>query len=129
MSKKIRLRALAAMLAAAAILTVLQGINPHAHAQQAQQSGAAISASSAARNAAVVAATADVLQETSKIRQLSVLRPVKSGAQSRAEIERMIVKNLDEDTTPEELRASGVALKNSASRRLISSCDLSLSNF
>lgn len=111
MSKKIRLRALAAMLAAAAILTVLQGINPHAHAQQAQQSGAAISASSAARNAAVVAATADVLQETSKIRQLPVLRPVKSGAQSRAEIERMIVKNLDEDTTPEELRASGVALK------------------
>lgn len=111
MSKKIRLRALAAMLAAAAILTVLQGINPHAHAQQAQQSGTAISASSAARNAAVVAATADVLQETSKIRQLPVLRPVKSGAQSRAEIERMIVKNLDEDTTPEELRASGVALK------------------
>lgn len=113
MSKKIRLRALAAVLATAAILTVLQGaISPYAHAQQAQrQSGTAVSTSSAARNAAVVAATADVLQETSKIRQLSVLRPVKSGAQSRAEIERMIVKNLDEDTTPEELRASGVALK------------------
>ncbi len=108
MSKQIRLRALATMLVAA-IFTLLHGtINPHAHAQQ---SSTAVSTSSAARNAAVVAATADVLQETSKIRQLPVLRPVKSGAQSRAEIERMIVKNLDEDTTPEELRASGVALK------------------
>ncbi len=109
MSKQITLRACTALLATTAIFTVLHGaISPQAHAQQ---SGAAISTSSAARNAAVVAATADVLQETSKIRQLPVLRPIKSGAQSRAEIERMIVKNLDEDTTPEELRASGVALK------------------
>jgi len=112
MSKQIRLRALATVLAAAIFTTLPITINSRVHAQQAQQqSGAAISTSSAARNAAVIAATADVLQETSKLRQLPVLRPVKSGAQSRAEIERMIVKNLDEDTTPEELRASGVALK------------------
>ncbi len=113
MSKKIRPGAPALPFIIATIFTTLLAtISPRVHAQQPQrQSGAAISSSAAARNAAVVAATVDVLQETSKIRQLPVLRPVKSGAQSRAEIERMIVKNLDEDTTPEELRASGVALK------------------
>ncbi|HEX8142489.1 MAG TPA: hypothetical protein VF553_07825 [Pyrinomonadaceae bacterium] len=63
------------------------------------------------KSATVAAATTDVLQETSTLRKLSILRPVKSGAQSRAEIERMIIKNLDEDTTPEEMHASEVALK------------------
>lgn len=63
------------------------------------------------RSASVVAATAEVLKETGEIRQLGVLRPVKSGAQSRAEIERMLVRNLDEDSTPAELHASELALK------------------
>jgi hypothetical protein len=72
--------------------------------------GAAV-APSAARNAAIVATTVTVLQETSEIRELSILRPVKSGAQSRAEIERMIVKNLDEQTTPAEMHATELALK------------------
>ena len=63
------------------------------------------------RSASVVAATAEVLKETGEIRQLEVLRAVKSGAQSRAEIERMLVRNLDEQSTPAELHASEVALK------------------
>ncbi len=63
------------------------------------------------RSAAVVAATDEVLREASQIRELAVLRPVRSGAQSRAEIERMVVRNLDEQTRPEELRTSELALK------------------
>jgi hypothetical protein len=64
-----------------------------------------------ARNAALIAATRDVLKETSEIRQLSILRPVQSSTQSRAEIERMIMKNLDEETTPADMHADEVILK------------------
>jgi hypothetical protein len=63
------------------------------------------------RSASVAAATVEVLKETGEIRQLTVLNAVKSGAQSRAEIERMLVRNLDEQTTPAELRASELAFK------------------
>ena len=58
------------------------------------QAGAA---AGAAQNAAIVSTTDAVLKETSELRELSIMRPVKSGAQSRAEIERMIVRNLNED--------------------------------
>src|SRR5207237_1667061 len=64
-----------------------------------------------ARNAALMAATQDVLKETSEIRQLAILRPVQSSAQSRAEIERMIVKNLEEETTPAQIHATEVTLR------------------
>lgn len=63
------------------------------------------------RHAAIVAATVAVLQETSEIRQLPILRPVKSGAQSRADIERMIIRNQTEQTTPAEMHANELALK------------------
>ena len=63
------------------------------------------------RNAAVVATTAAVLKETSEIRELPILRPVKSGAQSRADIERMLIKNLDEQTTPAEMHANELSLR------------------
>ena len=72
-----------------------------------QSSGAAVPqqgnvaksvAKSNARNAAIVAATTEVLKETSEIRELAILRPVKSGAQSRSEIERMLIKNLNSVT-------------------------------
>ena len=63
------------------------------------------------RSAGIAAATDEVLRETSEIRKLAVLHPVKSGAQSRAEIERMLVQNLDEESTPAELHASELALK------------------
>ncbi len=65
----------------------------------------------AARNAALIAATDEVLKETSAVRQLAVLRPVQSSTQSRAEIERAVVKNLDEDTSAADLHAAEVTLK------------------
>src|SRR6478672_2527508 len=63
-----------------------------------------------AQNAAIVSTTDAVLKETSEIRELSIMRPVKSGAQSRAEIERTIIKNLDSDTTPAEMHATEALL-------------------
>ena len=64
-----------------------------------------------AKSTAIAAATDEVLRETSEIRKLAILHPVKSGAQTRAEIEGMLIKNLDEESTPEELRASELTLK------------------
>lgn len=63
------------------------------------------------KTAAVRAATAEVLRETSEVRKLAVMRPVQSGAQSRAEIEQMLIRNLNESSTPEEMRASETVLK------------------
>jgi hypothetical protein len=68
-------------------------------------------AGGAARNAAIVAATAAVLQETSELRELPVVRPVKSGAQSRADIERMLIKKLNEQMTRAEMHAIEVTLR------------------
>ena len=63
------------------------------------------------QHAAIVSMTAEMLRETSELRELSILRSVKSGAQSRGEIERMIVKNLNTETTPAEMHAAEVLLK------------------
>ncbi|HEV7797449.1 MAG TPA: hypothetical protein VGO73_04800, partial [Pyrinomonadaceae bacterium] len=68
-------------------------------------------ATSATRNAAIVAATAEVLKQTSEIRQLPILKPVKSGAQSRADIERMLIKNLNEQMTAAEMHATELSLR------------------
>lgn len=76
---------------------------PHGQAQTA--------ATGAAQNAAIVSTTAAVLKETSELRELSILKAVKSGAQSRADIQQMIIKNLDADTTPEEMHAAEVLLR------------------
>ena len=76
---------------------------PRGHAQTA--------AAGTAQNAAIVSTTAAMLKETSELRELSILKAVKSGAQSRAEIERMIVRNLDADTTPAEMHAAETVLK------------------
>ena len=64
-----------------------------------------------ARSAAIVATTDAILKETSELRKLSILRNVKSGAQSRADIEKMILKNLDEETTPAEMHATELLLR------------------
>jgi hypothetical protein len=64
----------------------------------------------AARNAALIAATDEVLKETSTLRQLSVMRPVQSSTQSRSEIERAVIKNLDEETPAADLHAAEVTL-------------------
>jgi hypothetical protein len=63
------------------------------------------------KTAAVREATAEVLRETSELRKLAVLRQVRSGAQSRAEIEQMLIRNLNESATPEETTATETALK------------------
>jgi len=68
-------------------------------------------ATSITRNASVVATTAEVLKQTSEIRELAVLKPVKSGAQSRADIERMLIKNLNEQMTAAEMHATEVSLR------------------
>ena len=106
MSKRIRLPL--ALLAAVCLLgtSILVG-NP---AAASQRQGAVVAASSA-KNAAIVATTAAVLKETSEIRELPILHPVKSGAQSRTEIERMVIRNLDQQTTPAEMHATEQALK------------------
>jgi len=81
---------------------------PRGSAQTGSQ-GAATTATT--RSAALAAATGEVLKETSDLRQLAVLRAVQSSTQSRAEIERAIIKNLDEDTTATDLHASEQVLK------------------
>ena len=68
-------------------------------------------AKSNARNATVVATTAEVLKETSEIRELAILRPVKSGAQSRSDIERMLIKNLNDQMTTAEMHATELSLR------------------
>ena len=114
MSKKIRSR-FSQLLVAVVLLAALITNTPatqlvmSATATTAQQPQPKAAAN--AKSAAVIAATAEVLRETSEIRRLEILQPVRSGAQSRSEIERMIIKNLDEESTPEELRASELALK------------------
>ncbi|MET0647598.1 MAG: hypothetical protein ABW208_13350 [Pyrinomonadaceae bacterium] len=63
------------------------------------------------KTGAVREATAEVLRETSELRKLPVLRQVRSGAQSRAEIEQMLIRNLNEGATPEETRATEIMMK------------------
>jgi hypothetical protein len=107
MSKQIRLQAAAAL----AVLFILAAAWSSAPLVVTQAQSAAVAPTLDARNAAVVEATAEVLKETSELRQLPILRPVKSGTQSRDEIQRFLIKNLNESTTPAEMHASEVTLK------------------
>ena len=75
------------------------------------KSQAQSAAAANAQNAAIVSTTAAMLKETSELRELAILKAVKSGAQSRADIERMIIRNLDADTTPGEMHAAEVLLR------------------
>jgi hypothetical protein len=104
MSKQFRLQVITFVTALSLLASLF--IGPAA----AQKQAAAVTSSNA-KSAAITAATEAVLKETSEIRQLPVLRPVKSGAQTRDEIEQMLIKNMDEDTTPEEMHASELTLK------------------
>ncbi|HEX8492685.1 MAG TPA: hypothetical protein VF658_07585 [Pyrinomonadaceae bacterium] len=105
MSKQIRLRVITFVTALSVAASLFIGVG----AASAQKQAPAVTSGN--KSAAVMAASEAVLKETSEIRQLAILRPVKSGAQSRAEIERMLIKNMDEETTPEELHASEITLK------------------
>ena len=99
MSKKISV----ALALLSLICLVTGAFLPSGHAQTA--------GTTPARNAAIVSTTAAVLKETSELRELAILREVKSGAQSRHDIQQMIVKNLDADTTPAEMHAAEMLLK------------------
>ena len=99
MSKQIT-RALALL---TLVFLCVGSILPLGHAQTAATRGT--------RNASIVSTTATILKETSELRELSILRPVKSGTQSRAEIERMIVNNLESETTPAEMHAAELLLR------------------
>ncbi|MFN2491779.1 MAG: hypothetical protein ABR501_02710 [Pyrinomonadaceae bacterium] len=87
---------------------VLLSERPFSQASVTQRASVATSAS---RNAAIIATTAAVLKDTSAIRQLRILRSVRSGAQSRVEIERMLIKNLDEQMTATEMHATELSLR------------------
>lgn len=72
-----------------------------------------VAASSPAKSdkvAKVIEATAQLLDEVSKLRGLKILSPVKSGAKSRAEIEQEIIRGFEEETTPEEIAATNKTL-------------------
>jgi hypothetical protein len=106
MSKKI-----SALLVLLASLSLLGKSIPGVKSAAApQRKGAGVAATSA-KNAAIIATTNAVLKETSEIRELPILHPVKSGAQSRVEIERMVIRNLDEQTSVAETHATELALK------------------
>ena len=106
MSKQIN-RVLA-LLTLVALFIVSLSVNGGYASVESQHAG---TATGTTRNAAIVATTAAVLKETSDLRGLPIIKEVKSGAQSRADIERMIIKNLDEDSTPAEMHAAEVFLK------------------
>src|SRR6267378_3993044 len=81
MSKRTRM-----FLAAVAVSCILAtSVSLGTRSSAAQRKGTPAMASRIAKNAAIVATTEAVLQDTSEIRDLAILRPVKSGAQSRAE--------------------------------------------
>jgi hypothetical protein len=107
MSKQNRLQTIALL----AVISMLAAATWSVPVTRAQAQSAAAMSTREARNAAVVEATIEVLKETSELRQLPILRPVKSGTQSRADIQRFLIKNMDEDSTPAEMHASEVALK------------------
>ena len=96
-----------------AVLLAVSGMGiglavPHPKAEQRQQRTAG---KGVARNEAVIATTAEVLKETSKLRELRVLRPVRSGAQSRQQIERMLVSKLNQEISPQEIHGIEQTLK------------------
>jgi hypothetical protein len=113
MSKEISSRKLSTLLLTAALAALMLSTGAGAGAQRARRATVRSNPVAAVnpKTAAVRAATVEVLQETSEIRKLSILRPVRSGAQSRAEIERMLVRNLNESTSAEEMLASELVLK------------------
>lgn len=77
----------------------------------AQTKSRAAAKQSALKSASVLKLTDAMLKETSKIRELPILYPVKSGTKSRAQIERMVLKNLSNESAPESLKNDELLLK------------------
>lgn len=59
----------------------------------------------------ILGATDEILRQVSQLRGLAVLHPVEAGFQSRAEIERSLIQDMNERTTPEEFEAQAEALR------------------
>jgi hypothetical protein len=110
MSKRISRAARTPLVALALCASLLANLPPRARAQAAAQQIPAKPAVNA-KSAALTAATEEVLRETSELRKLPALRAVQSGAQSRAEIEQMLLRSLEEESRPEEMRAGELTLK------------------
>lgn len=106
MSKQIKLRFVTILVGIALLTGLLTGIRPGLAVPQRRAV-----AVPAARHPVLIAATNSVLKEISEIRELSILRAVRSATQSRPEIERMIIKNLSEDVTPAEIHATEITWK------------------
>lgn len=111
MSKKFQPGKSASRLIAVMLAALMLAAVPASSAAQRRRPAARPTTAVNPRTAAITETTQEVLRETSEIRKLPILRPVKSGAQTRAEIEQMLVKNLSENSTPEQMRASSMALR------------------
>src|SRR5687767_71263 len=103
---KLLSRTLAIILAVS--VTAMGLVVSHSKSSRAQRPAAARGID---RNQTVIATTAEVLKETSQLRELPVLRPVRSGAQSRQEVERMLVSKLNQQISQQEIRALEQSLK------------------
>ena len=57
-----------------------------------------------------LSATADILRTVSRLRELSIIEPVKSGFKTHDEIEESVIKDLNENSTPEEFESSAKML-------------------
>ncbi len=111
MSKKFQFGKLTMQLMVAMLAALLVATAPVPVAAQRRRPAPQPAPAVNPRSAAISETTEEVLRETSEIRKLPVLRSVKSGAQTRAEIEQMLIKNLNENSTPEQMRASSLALR------------------
>jgi hypothetical protein len=91
-------RAMVATLVAAVLLI---SVSPALRAQHTPAVGADTSA---------LSATDEVLHTVSRLRELSIEHPVKSGFKSHDEIEESVIKDFNESSTPEEFEASSRTL-------------------
>ncbi|MDX6611258.1 MAG: hypothetical protein QOD75_444 [Blastocatellia bacterium] len=102
---------LAAFLLASLVFAPAGTAQRRAAARRLSSSTAQKATAASARNAALTATTATVLKDISRIRELSILHQVRSSTQSRPEIQRMLIKSLDEESSPAELHATEIMWK------------------
>ena len=107
MSKRIGI-----LMSLAVVLSLLGGSTSTGFGRhQAPQRKAPLITSASNKAATLAATTAAILKETSQIRELPILHQVKSGAQTKTEIERMVIRNLDEQNTIAQSHATEQSMK------------------
>jgi hypothetical protein len=67
-------------------------------------------ASVAETDVSALSATGEILKTVSRLRELSIIEPVKSGFKTHDQIEESVIKDLNENSTPEEFDASSKTL-------------------